>query len=94
MAKRPERAWVDAALKEADSLGIPVWIKRNVRAVFPDLPAREELPKGMTERLDFAQAFDANYRAFVARLMGSGWTKEAAEAEWERLQEQDDESGD
>jgi len=48
----------------------------------------------MPERLDFTQSFDANHRAFVARLMGSGWTKEAAEAEWERLQEQDDESGD
>jgi len=46
-AKRPERAWVDAALQEADRLGIPVWLKKNVRAVFPDLPAQEELPKGM-----------------------------------------------
>jgi len=48
-AKRPERAWVDAALKEADRLGIPVWVKRNVRAVFPDLPVREELPRGMVQ---------------------------------------------
>jgi len=46
-ARAPQREWVAEAKYKAEMLGIPIWLKRNLRAIFPELPALEDLPQGM-----------------------------------------------
>lgn len=45
----------------------------------------------MSEKLKFDQTYDENRQAFIDQLMISGWSREDAESEWDRIQ--DDEEG-
>lgn len=41
--------------------------------------------------MSFDQSYDDNMRAFIHRLRSVGWSKVTAEAEWERVQLDEDE---
>ncbi len=43
----PPRGAIQAMVKQADDLGIPVFVKSNVYKYFPDAPRRQEFPEGL-----------------------------------------------
>jgi len=40
--------------------------------------------------MSFDQSYEDNSRAFIARLREGGWSKKEAEAEWERVQTEEE----
>lgn len=46
-AKPPRREWVDDLIRYADETDTPLWLKNGCYNLWPDLPVRQEWPKGM-----------------------------------------------